>query len=183
MQTSDASTTTPPAGLAARWRFLLIAGGLYLLWLVVYEGYVKADGRLDTALCTQLAEVATGLLRAVGFPASLPQPVPLVYMDGQPAVVVGTPCNGLALYALFTGFVLAFPAPWRPRLWFIPLGVVVIYLLNVVRIAILALNHHYAHRSVDFNHHYTYTFIVYGCICAMWMWWVRRHGPSTAEAQ
>jgi exosortase/archaeosortase family protein len=89
----------------------------------------------------------------------------------------------LVLYAMFTGFIVAFPGPWRPKLWFVPLGVIALYLLNIVRVGALALNHHYAHQSVDFNHHYTFSFVVYGCICALWMQWVRWYGsPAASEA-
>jgi exosortase/archaeosortase family protein len=78
------------------------------------------------------------------------------------------------LYALFAGFVLAFPGPVRRKLWFIPLGIAAIYLLNIIRIGVLALNHLYYHESVEFNHHYTFSFVVYACIFLLWMLWARR---------
>lgn len=166
--------------LAPRWQFLLIAAGLYLGWLLLYEGVLAPDGRLDAWLSANIAAASAGLLRGLGFAASVGTPATLLLMDERPAVIVGAPCDGLVLYALFTGFIIAFPAPLRPKLWFIPLGVALLYLLNIVRVAALALNHHYAHQSVDFNHHYTFSFVVYICICLLWMWWVRRHGLPTA---
>lgn len=162
----------------ARTRFLLVAAGLYALWLVGYEGYLAPDGRIDGWLTVQVARGGAWLLQALGFAAQLPAGSSLLHLDGRPAVIVGAPCDGLALYALLAGFVLAYPGSWRARLWFIPLGTMVLYGLNVVRVAALALNHHYAHRSVDFNHHYTFTFVVYACLCGLWMWWVRRYGPA-----
>jgi exosortase/archaeosortase family protein len=147
-----------------------------VLWLLVYEGLVAPDGRLDAYLSAQVAQGGAGLLQALGFAGSAGAGSTLLYMDGLPAVVVGAPCDGLALYALFAGFVLAYPGPARVRLWFVPLGIVCLFALNVLRVAALALNHHYAHRSVEFNHHYTFNFVVYGCICGLWVWWVRRYG-------
>lgn len=180
MQVPDASTLTHTPGLSSRWRFLLIAGILYAVWLVCYENNALPRYWLDQELCYNLAANASKLLRLLGFVSSPVENSRIVYMNGQPAVSVGTPCNGMALYALFSGFIIAFPGPWRPKLWFVPAGVTVIYLLNILRIAVLALNYYYAHESVDFNHHYTFTFIVYGCIGAMWMLWVRRYGPASA---
>lgn len=177
-------STSPVArpGLGpARGRFLLVAAGLYALWLLVYEGFVAPDGRLDSYLSEQVAQGGAGLLRALGFAAHAAAGSSLLYMDGLPAVVVGAACDGLALYALFAGFVLAYPGPARVRLWFIPLGIGSLFLLNVLRVAALALNHHYAHRSVEFNHHYTFNFVVYGCICGLWVWWVRRYGRVAAD--
>lgn len=169
--------------LAPRWRFLLIAAGLYLGWLLLYEGVLGPDGRLDTWLSVNIAAASAVLLRTLGFLASAESGSTLLRMDGLPAVIVGAPCDGLVLYALFAGFVVAFPAPLRAKLWFIPVGIILLYLLNIVRVGALALNHHYAHRSVDFNHHYTFSFVVYSCICLLWLWWVRRHGlPADADA-
>ena len=168
--------------LAPRTRFLLVAAGLYASWLVGYEGFIGPDGRLDTWLSVNIAAASAGLLRALGFAAGHPAGSTLLTMDGRPAVYVGAPCDGLVLYALFAGFILAFPGPARPKWWFIPMGIGAIYLLNIVRVGALALNHHYAHRSVDFNHHYTFSFVVYAFICLLWLGWVRRYGPPAAEA-
>jgi exosortase/archaeosortase family protein len=172
--------------LGPRWQFLVVAAGLYLTWLIAYEGFLGPDGRLDAWLATNITVASAGLLRLLGFVASTgpgtltATGMPVLLMDNIPAVAVGSPCDGLVLYALFAGFIIAFPGPVRPKLWFVPLGIGVLYLLNIVRVGALALNHHYAHQSVEFNHHYTFNFIVYGCICLLWMQWVRRYGASTA---
>ncbi|GAB3858754.1 archaeosortase/exosortase family protein [Hymenobacter terrigena] len=148
---------------------------MYLLWFFGYEQWLALDGRLDTALCANIARASVRVLQTVGFDATVAPNNPyLLLMSGHPSVIVGIPCNGLVLYALFGGFVLAFPGPWQRKLWFIPAGIVLIWILNVVRVAALAINHHYAHQSVDFNHHYTFTFVVYGCIFGLWMLWAKR---------
>ncbi|MBT9394860.1 archaeosortase/exosortase family protein [Hymenobacter sp. NST-14] len=174
LATSTISATAPdrrPLG-----RFLLVAGGLYLLWFFGYERTLAPAGHLDEALSRNLAAAGSGLLRLLGF-ATWPDAAQprLLRMDGLPGVWVGDPCNGLVLYALFAGFVLALPGGgWRRKLAFIPAGIGVIYLLNVLRVAALALNHHYYRQSVEFNHHYTFTFVVYGAILLLWAWWVRQ---------
>lgn len=179
-------TSTSPSRwgrLAPRWQFLLVAAILYVGWLMVYEGIVGPDGRLDYWLSANIAAASAGLLQVLGFAAGATNGVPELLMNGRPAVLVGSPCDGLVLYALFSGFIIAFPGPVRPKLWFIPLGIAALYLLNIVRVGALALNHYYAHQSVDFNHHYTFSFVVYGCICLLWMGWVRRYGtPAAADA-
>lgn len=177
--------STTPAGPVRRplGRFLLVAAGLYLLWFFGYERLLAPAGHLDEALSRNLAAAGSALLRLLGF-ATKPDAVQprLLLMDGLPGVWVGDPCNGLVLYALFAGFVLALPGGgWRRKLAFIPAGIGVIYLLNVLRVAALALNHHYYRQSVEFNHHYTFTFVVYGAILLLWAWWVRRLPRATAE--
>ena len=174
MQTT-ASAGAAPSGNRLLVRFLLVASTLYLVWFFGYEQWLAHDGRLDAALCAHLTQAGVLLLQLAGFPATVSPTNPvLVLMSGVPSVVIGPPCNGLVLYALFGGFVLAFPGPWLRKLWFVPLGMALIWGLNVLRVAALALNHHYARQSVDFNHHYTFTFVVYACIFGLWMLWARR---------
>ncbi|TPG66387.1 exosortase X [Hymenobacter nivis] len=153
-------------------RFLAVATGLYLLWWLGYEHGLGPDGRLDHALSVQVARAAAWGLQAFGFAAStLPTSPTLLRMAGQPAVLVGDPCNGLVLYALFAGFVLAYPDTGRRRGWFIIAGTIALYFVNVARVAVLALNHTYWYHTVDFNHHYTFTFVAYAAILGLWAWW------------
>ncbi|SDY68433.1 exosortase X [Hymenobacter psychrophilus] len=164
-------------------RFGLLALGFYALWVLGYEHGLEPAGHLDDALSANLALVAAGLLRLVGVAAGTDPAGPTtVTMLGQAAVYVGNPCNGLVLYALFAGFVLAYPGSGRRRRWFIPLGLAVIYGINVLRIAALALNHTYWYHTVEFNHHYTFTFVAYGAILVLWHQWVRLHPNPAAVA-
>jgi len=165
-------------------RFLLVFAGLYVVWSLGYDGLLGPDGRLDHALSANLAAASGAVLRLATFAAGTAPANPfLVTLNGQPSVLVGDPCNGLLLYALFAGFVVAFPGPWRHKLWFVPLGIFAIYALNVARVALLALNHVYWHPTVGFNHHYTFTFVVYGAIGALWVLWARRSaGPAAPLA-
>jgi exosortase family protein XrtF len=179
MQTSVPAPTAP-SGNRLLLRFILAATAMYVVWFFGYEQWLAPDGRLDTALCLQISRTSMALLQALGFDATLDKVYPSVLlMDGRAAIIVGPPCNGLVLYALFSGFVLAFPGPWRRKLWFIPAGMALIWVLNVLRVGALALNQQYAHQSVDFNHHYTFTFIVYSCIFGLWMLWARRLAVPT----
>ena len=166
-----------PSGNRLLFRFIAVAVVIYLVWFFGYEQWLAhADnGHLDHVLCTHITAAAVVALRLVGFTAAVsPASSCLVLMNGIPSVIVGPPCNGLVLYALFAGFVVAFPGPWLRKLWYIPVGILLIWILNVLRVAALAVNHHYAHSSVDFNHHYTFTFVVYAFIFGLWMLWARR---------
>ncbi len=157
-----------------QWRFLCVAAGLYLLWWLGYEQVLGPDGRLDHVLSVQVARAAAWGLRAVGFAAGTAPGLPsTVTMMGQRAVLVGDPCNGLVLYALFAGFVLAYPDNGRRKGWFIVLGIGALYVINVMRVAVLALNHAYWYHTVDFNHHYTFTIVAYAAILGLWAWWTK----------
>lgn len=162
-------------------QFLLVFAVLYALWVLGYDGLLGPNNRLDYALSANFAAAAT--LRLAGWAAHVaPANAKLLVLNGQPSVLVGDPCNGLLLYVLFVGFIVAFPGSIRHKLWFVPLGILVIYAINVGRVALLALNHVYWHPTVEFDHHYTFTFVVYGAIGALWIAWAWRVASPTLVA-
>lgn len=166
------AATRPGSPLA---RATVIAIGLYLLWFLGYEHYLAPAGRLDAALTQNLAQVSAAVLRLLGFTVTVTgQDPPLIHLAQHPVLFIGNACNGLVLYALFSGFIVAFPGPVRRKLWFIPAGLVLLYSLNVLRIVGLCLNVQYFPSTVDFNHHYTFALVVYAAIFGLWMWWATR---------
>ena len=158
-------------------QFLIVATLLYVAWYFLYYYVLLPDGRVDRVLMFQIADASAWLLRAGGIPATSDGPLSpnaLLRVGGVPTVIVGVQCDGLALYVLFAGFILAYPGNWRAKLWFVPAGVAAIYIVNLIRVAALALNHHYSPGTMQFNHHYTFTILVYAFIFWLWTVWVRR---------
>ena len=157
-------------------RFLVVAITAYLLWFTVYEAFIKyPETELDRKINIGLVETAEVMLELVGFDA-----VPnydfnevTIKLSDSPrnGVWVGDKCNGMELFALFTIYVLAFPGPWRKKLWYVPLGIVSIHLINALRIAILTIIERDSPETLDFNHNYTFTILVYSFIFFLWYWW------------
>jgi exosortase family protein XrtF len=94
-------------------------------------------------------------------------------IDGTHGLWIGDPCNGLTLFALFTGFVLVYPGNWQRKALFIPFGIVTIHMLNIVRIVGLTLTVYFFPdpEILDFNHTYTFTILVYGYVFYLWFLW------------
>jgi exosortase/archaeosortase family protein len=176
------STTVLPADSSTRqaWRFGLLCAAFIALWFVSAAYGLGDSSGLDTALCNQLATASAWGLRALGWAAATDATQPsLLLLNGQPSVIVGTPCDGLVLYALLAGFVVAYPGPARRRLWFIPLGIAALWLLNVVRIIVLALNYRYSPETFEFDHHYAFNAVAYAALGGLWLLWTRQ-GNSAA---
>ena len=154
--------------------FIASAVGLYLAWFLVYDFWLKPDGQLDYRLTTNIAHVSANLLQMLGLDAHVEHRSRL-FIGNKAGVWIDHPCNGLELYALFAGFILVYPGLWRRKLLFIPLGIAIIYGLNIFRVTLLALNYEYSRQSFAFNHKYVFTFVVYSVIFGMWMLWVNRY--------
>jgi len=168
-------------------RFIVRAFGLYVIWFLCYDLFLHPNSRIDYWLIDNLTSSTAWFLRKLGFTLMvMPSGVDtmgVVGIDGSHGVLIGYPCNGLELFALFVGFMLAYPGSTRKKVWYIPLGLITIHLLNITRVIGLALLSYYAPQYMEFNHTYTFTLIVYGYVFVLWMVWAMKlsginYGPN-----
>lgn len=155
--------------------FLVKAFAIYMLWIVAYRLVLHEKSAVDFFLIDNLTGTAASILQFFDYQMmTLPADVDtlgVVGIDGSHGVLIGYPCNGLELFALFAGFVMAYPGPLKKKLWFIPIGIVSIHILNLMRVIALALLAFYAPDKLEFNHTYTFTFIVYSYVFVLWLIW------------
>lgn len=154
-------------------KFVIRAAIIYVVWLVLYYGIIIPDGRMNSFLTKSVIEGTLVALTIVGYESTSDESVILI--DGDPVVLVADACNGLELFALFSGFILAFPGRIKYKLYFIPIGILLIYLINVIRELALALNYKFFQKSFELNHKYTYVFIVYCFVLLLWRFWLKRY--------
>jgi len=165
------------------YRFLLIAGILYAALFFVYEYLVKSHTTWDQAFISYLSRTANSLLTSLNyrtFPMREDGILHGVGIDGSHGVWIGSGCNALTLFGLFAVFIFAWPGKIKHKLWFIPTGILIIHCLNLLRIVALAIIAYQYPAYLDFNHTYTFTFIIYSCIFGLWMLWVNRYGKTAA---
>jgi len=156
-------------------RFFVLAAVLYLVWYLLYELIVKPSSLVDEKLISLIIANAGFVLKLLGYTVYQSMEdsnMQLIGVDGAHPVWIGSPCNALTLFMFFALFVVAFPGNAKKKLWFIPLGIVIIHVANVLRVIGLVLINYYAPQYLDFNHTYTFTILVYGIIFGLWMWWV-----------
>lgn len=98
----------------------------------------------------------------------------IVSRNNQPILLIADPCNGLELYALYLGFILAIPlGTFRLRLLFILLGTPFLVFANILRCMALielqiALNQYF-----DFYHHFLFKAMMYGTIFCLWAVYIK----------
>jgi len=145
----------------------------FIIWTVIYYGLIIPDGRLNSFLTDTVIKGTTAGLTILGYDTR--GEGDMVFIDNQPVVLVADACNGLELFALYIGFLLCFPGKWKYKVIFIPAGIILIYLINVIREIVLALNYKFFQNTFDFNHKYTYVFIVYIFVFAIWRFWLNKY--------
>ena len=153
--------------------FILKGFALYFIWFLLYDNWLLKDGFVDHFLIEHLVNTTSRVLDLFGYTTF--KYADAVGIDGTHGVLIGAPCNGLELFALFAGFILIFPGKSLNKLLFIPCGLLIIHFLNIARLVGLALVVLYYPESLDFNHKYTFTIIIYAIIFLMWIFWVKKY--------
>lgn len=168
-------------------RFFALVVALYAAWYLLYELVIHPLGMVDRAVIDNLAWLAGGLLRILGYEL-LPDPAfdtnRYIGVQGGSHLWIGDACNGLGLFAVFAIFMFAFPGPRRHKPWFTLLGIASIHLINALRIAALCIITTIDYEWLTFNHDYTFYVVVYGWVIGLWVWWLVRfaRGNKTAVA-
>ena len=77
-----------------------------------------------------------------------------LFIGGHDCVHVGIPCNGVDVMGVFACIILAVKAPWYHKGWIIIVGSAIVFLLNAIRVSVLAVLIIERHISFDINHKY-----------------------------
>lgn len=163
-------------------RFLIIAAALYISWLLIYYYLIKGYTNWDYQLNYNIVYLAHKFFSFFGTSTIIDiesdHVVLLLDSGNYRGIWVGDECNGFKLFSIFSIFIMAFPGRIKTKLWYIPLGLVIIHLANVLRImALVWINNHYP-SYLDFNHLYTFTIFVYSIIFGLWYFWAKKYNPS-----
>lgn len=167
-------------------RFILSAGLLYLLFFLIHQFVVRRYTFYDQKFIGSIIESTDVFLRFLGystFKVLQDKDVQVIGIDGSNGVWVGSNCNAISLFSLFSVFIIAYPGNQLHKLWYIPAGILAIHLINILRVAALAIIANYSPGSLDFNHTYTFTFLVYSFIFSLWIIWVNRFASRTSRIQ
>lgn len=160
-------------------KFLITSALLYIAWLIIYYLGIKTYTNWDYNLNYSIVYFAEQLFQLFGTLSyiEIESDHVLFILDGgnRRPILIGDECNGFKLFSIFTIFLLSFPGNIKSKLWFIPMGLVIIHFANVIRVMALALINNYHPRFLDFNHLYTFTVFVYAIIFLLWYWWAKKY--------
>ena len=107
----------------------------------------------------------------------------IIYVDDAERVIgfasngytgINHSCSGFKQMLQLILLFLLYPGPWKHKLWYIPMGVVVIYIVNVIRIVTLCIVMNYNPGYFEFTHDYIVRPFFYIVIFALWVIWVEK---------
>jgi exosortase family protein XrtF len=168
--------------------FFIKAAVLFVIWKSLYLLWLRPQGLLDAPLTSAVGASTVGLLNLFShhdafkgvrsFPkddeeGAEPGGVVDVYRNGENTLRIASACNGLEIMVLYAGFLFCFPGAPARRWRFLGMGLALIFLMNIIRCALLVWIFIRYRAYLDFSHHFLFTFIVYACVFLLWYWYAR----------
>lgn len=127
------------------------------------------DGRLDTFLSISCVNYAGDLLYFLGWDIEISGRV--LTCVGQKGVEINNGCNGLNLLGLYSGFIIAYPGPWKKRSLFMSGGLFILYIANIFRIAFFAVFNAVLPQYWDLAHDFSSYVFFYPIVLLFWYLW------------
>ena len=158
-------------------RFLINVFALYILWYCIYNLWLHPQQKIDLWVIDFTISISKWLLEKLGY-VVFSGGDRLIGIDGTGGLWIGDNCNGIALFALFTGFIIAYTGKFKHKIIYIISGIIGIELLNIIRVMVLAILDTFSRTWTEFNHTYTFTFIIYAFIFMLWMIWVNKFSKT-----
>ncbi len=164
-------------------KFLVLFIPLIIFWFFFYHYLYKIDEILGlqfdslTEFSKLLSSQSNFILSIFNFNTSteIHEEIVVTKILDYPfshGVWIGEPCNGVKIFGLFTIFIISFNGSWTNKLWYIPLGILILHLFNIVRISILTYISAVDPFILDFNHNITFQLITYSAMLGLWYLWI-----------
>ena len=102
---------------------------------------------------------------------------------GWARVVIAPECASLKQWMHWIFLMVLFPGPWKHKLWYIPIGLVIIEWTNVIRICGILMMQIPWPNSFHIAHDYIFKVFFYFIIFLMWVLWVEKFYNPTLKAK
>lgn len=140
-----------------------------------YNAYIAQNFDYIQGLKYALIKPAVWLIKLVGFYA-IHNEMDVMVVNG-PYLRVNYSCLGLGVMSFLAAFIIAFPAKLKSKIRLFIFGMLMIYILNVLRIAGLGilLRIFKSQRSNFTYHHEIFNIIVYIFIFVVLYFWIKKN--------
>jgi exosortase family protein XrtF len=158
-------------------RFLIAFLGLYLGLNLLYGWWISSyQGTADwaTNLVTEQTSYILNILgeQTITQPKS-DAPTIRIIKESRTVISVFEGCNGINVMIVFLSFLFAYRGSWKSLVWFLPMGLFLIYVANLIRVALLFYVAEYWQHYFYYVHKYLFTAAIYLVVFVLWWWWMK----------
>lgn len=147
----------------------------------MYQFYLNSFDRssLEVDSITQLVSVQTQQTIELFQYNSHLEPHPkqnsnMLFVEEKFVARVVEGCNAISVIVLFIAFVIAFKGNFKKTVVFILAGSTLIYLLNIIRIALIAIALFHYPQHEHLLHGVVFPLFIYGVVFLLWVIWVNK---------
>lgn len=164
---------------------------LFVFWQTIYLFLLMPNRTIDAPLSLFTGESTVLILKKINFSDSLEAkevlftistenqkstyPKTTIFLNNRRLLGISDSCNGLSLFILYVGFLLCYPSKTIYKLRFALIGLILIFIANVLRCCALCVIHHKYPSLLDFAHHYLFNILIYSLIFYLWIVFSRKH--------
>lgn len=128
----------------------------------------------DAAFSTQFARFlawATGsLIEFTGYKVTIYQSSIMFTTDN--GVFFDFACLGFREIIWFSSFMIVIYGPFKQKLWYIPVGIIMLQISNILRSFTIAITNFHRPESFDIIHAQGSLWFMYGTILILWLLWL-----------
>ena len=95
----------------------------------------------------------------------------LYFQNGSMIINIIWGCTAVKQLYIFIVILAFYRGPWKKKLWYIPLGCIILWVYNIVRIAMICYLTADHPERFDFLHEGLFRYIFYGLIFLLWVIW------------
>ncbi len=131
-------------------------------------------------MSAHLASLVHGILSGCGYYVVLTNDTILRFANWHSVGIVWA-CTGIKQMVIFSCILLASRGPWLQKLWFVPMGIAVCYVVNLARLTLLALVVYYCPDWFDVLHEHVSKYLFYAIIFLLWVWWEEKFASHKSK--
>lgn len=166
-------------------KFILTFLLVYISFSLLYKVYLGvSDGsQFYPDYITHLVSKQTeSLLNTFGYRAQIfphpDEPSTKVMVNGVFLVRITEGCNAISVIILFASFIIAFSRKLKVTFLYIFSGSVLIYVVNIIRIALIIIGIYHYPEAQYVMHTVIFPAIIYGMMFLLWIFWVNRFSKT-----
>jgi exosortase/archaeosortase family protein len=95
----------------------------------------------------------------------------LYFPEGGISISIIWGCIGIKQMGIFSGVMACYFGPWKKKLWYIPMGCIVLTIYNIIRIGSITLLTNGHPDKFDSLHDGIFRYIYYTIIFVLWLCW------------
>ncbi|BDS09471.1 archaeosortase/exosortase family protein [Aureispira anguillae] len=152
---------------------------LYALWEVCFHiiwafpNLMAGYRAFSLFIIKGILQHTAWVLELLGYSTEMELGERIIKIVGTTGVSVGEPCIGFGVMAIFFALIISYPGLLRKKIWFLPLGLSLIYTMNIIRIAVLAIMVKIDPTIWELNHKFIFKIIIYSVILLLWRQWMK----------